>query len=80
MYEHLVGMYVCVPHVCLVPLEAKRRCWMPWNWSHLLGAGNRAKVLLEQQVLLAISPAPAFLECSVYLSSFYIYICYLTVP
>ena len=27
------AMYVCVPYVCLVPVEA-RECRIPWNWSY----------------------------------------------
>lgn len=30
MNKHFDYMYVCVPHVCLVP-EETRRC-IPWNW------------------------------------------------
>lgn len=27
-------MYICVPHVCLVPREARREPRMLWNWSY----------------------------------------------
>lgn len=26
-------VYVCVSHVCLVPIQASRRYQIPWNWS-----------------------------------------------
>lgn len=25
-------MYTCAPHVCLVSLEGRRGCWIPWTW------------------------------------------------
>lgn len=28
-----VCMYVCAPHTCLVPKEARRGSQSPWNWS-----------------------------------------------
>lgn len=28
----LVYMYVCALYVCLVPLEARRWCLIPWNY------------------------------------------------
>lgn len=27
--------YVCVPHVCMVPMGARRGRYIPWNWSYL---------------------------------------------
>lgn len=30
----LVYMSACVPHMCLVPMKARRECWIPWNWIH----------------------------------------------
>ena len=27
-------MYVCAPHSCQLPIEARRWHWIPWNWSH----------------------------------------------
>jgi hypothetical protein len=24
---------MCTMCVCLVPMEASRECWIPWNWS-----------------------------------------------
>ena len=27
-------MYVCAPHVCLVPERVSRECWVLWNWSY----------------------------------------------
>lgn len=27
-------MYVCVPCLCLVPVEARRGCQIHWNWSY----------------------------------------------
>lgn len=32
MCEHFAFMYVCV--TCLVPVEARRAHWGPWNWSY----------------------------------------------
>lgn len=29
-----VSMYVSAVHVCLVPEEARRGSWIPWNWSY----------------------------------------------
>ena len=34
VYKCFVWIYISVLHVCLVPLEARREHWIPWNWSH----------------------------------------------
>lgn len=31
--ESFAFMYICVLHVCLVPKEAGKGLWMPWNWK-----------------------------------------------
>lgn len=33
VYECFVCMSVGVPHACLVPVEARKGCWISWNWS-----------------------------------------------
>lgn len=25
--------YICIPHVCPVPVRAWIKCWIPWNWG-----------------------------------------------
>lgn len=37
MCEWFACMYVCAPRVCLMFLEDRRRCQMPWYWSYLHG-------------------------------------------
>lgn len=27
-------MDVCVSHACMVPVEARRGCWLPWNYGY----------------------------------------------
>lgn len=43
--------YVCLSCVCLVPIEARIGCRIPWNWTHRLwadmGAGNQICILCE---------------------------------
>lgn len=34
VYGCFAWKYLCVPHACLVPLEARRWCWILWNWSY----------------------------------------------
>lgn len=29
-----VCMHACATHVCLVPTEARRGCWILWSWSY----------------------------------------------
>lgn len=50
---NFVCMYACVPHVLCVPrvLEARRRQWIPWNWSYSQGPmvkSNNTVVLKER--------------------------------
>lgn len=33
MHMGVLCLFVCLPHVCLVPTES-RGCWGPWNWSY----------------------------------------------
>lgn len=43
-------MYVCVPKVCLVLMEVRRRCQIPGTGvmkDHHVGAGNQTQVLYE---------------------------------
>lgn len=35
VYQHLsIYKYIYMLCACLVPLEAKSGCWIPWNWSY----------------------------------------------
>lgn len=36
MCTNVLPVYVYVPHKCLVPTEARRGHWLPWNWSYRL--------------------------------------------
>lgn len=36
MCRYFTCTYVCVLHVCLVPVEVRRRRLIIWNWSHRL--------------------------------------------
>ena len=37
MYEYVASMFVCAPqNVCLEFIEAKRGCWIRWNWKVVL--------------------------------------------
>lgn len=29
-----VCLYVCVPHAFLTPAEARKGCWIPWDWNY----------------------------------------------
>ena len=44
-------MYMCIPHVCLVPMEAKKRALDPQTRSYIVryhvGAGNQTQVLVR---------------------------------
>lgn len=46
-------MHVCVPHVCLVPIEARRGYQIPgkwskrWLWATVWVSGNRIQVLCK---------------------------------
>lgn len=33
MYGCLAFIYICAPHACLEPMEARREHWIPWNRS-----------------------------------------------
>lgn len=62
-------MCVCVPHLCLVPVEYRRGLQILWNWSYscLMGSNlSRASSALNHQ---AISPdaKPLFLVDSCFL-------------
>jgi hypothetical protein len=49
-------MYVFVPGVCLVLLEARRGHWVPWGWSYsweLSVLGTDWASLQEQCMLIA---------------------------
>ena len=66
VYEHLVLMYACIDHVCLVFTEVRRKHRTPWNWSYgwlwptmwklglKLGLSAKANTFNHR----AISPAP----------------------
>lgn len=44
MYGYIASMYFYIPHVCLVPTEARRRCQIPWAWNyHHVGGGNQTQ-------------------------------------
>lgn len=34
VYGFLPCMSVCVPIVCLMPMEVRKGCQIPWSWSH----------------------------------------------
>lgn len=34
IHRCLAYIYVCVPHVCLLPMEAKRGHQIPWYWGY----------------------------------------------
>lgn len=62
-------MYVCVPIVCLVPVEARRRHWILWNWSYQRLRAAIWALETEHQSserwasvlnLCSISPAPVY--------------------
>lgn len=36
MYRYFTCTYVCILHVCLVPIEVRRRHWIFWNWNYRL--------------------------------------------
>lgn len=47
----LPALYVCLPHVWLVPSKAKRGCTILWNWDHIQ--------LLASMWMLGIEPMPS---------------------
>lgn len=34
MCMRILPAYMSVPHICLVPKEAKSRYWILWTWSY----------------------------------------------
>lgn len=56
-------MHMCAPCVCLMPLEARRELWVPWNW--VTGSceptcgywGPNPSTLEEQRVFLTLFSA-----------------------
>lgn len=34
VYGCFAQMYVCIPHACRVPVDGRRICQIPWNWSY----------------------------------------------
>ena len=34
VYGGLACMHACAPCMCLMPAEARKSNWIPWNWSY----------------------------------------------
>lgn len=68
MSEGFAWIYVCVPHMHLVPLEARRKCSVLWIWNYdeyklpLMVWKYNSYPLEDHQVLLSKShlSAPYF--------------------
>lgn len=55
MYESFACMYICVSCACLVPMEVRIGCHIPWNWNcgWLCGCWElKLRPLQEQHVFL----------------------------
>lgn len=76
-------MFVCAPHVCLVPREARRGRRSSWGWvtavvSHLVwvGAGAEPGLFLRQHVLFNAEQSPQLLHwCLIFLHYFQLLPC-----
>ena len=57
IYLYFMYMFMCLPacmfmhHVCTVPKEARKGCWIPWNWNY--------SYLWAAMWVLGIEPGPS---------------------
>lgn len=70
VYEGFAYKYDCTSYSCLVPLEVRRMCHIPWTWTHrllwanMVDAGNWSWVLWRNKESL-LTPEPS-LQCHIY--------------
>ena len=58
------SIYVCAPHVCLVPVETRKQCSISWNYSYCWLDLIRQRCGCWEPNLGPLQEQPSALNCS----------------